>query len=104
MLWRMLAMVLIVLVFGAAAIFLARRVLPRIRGGAGKRLSVEETVYIGPKRSLHILRAGSKELLIAAAGERIALLTELGPSDEPQSDTNKEHIHQQGGIGRPTDR
>ena len=77
MLWKMLALVLIVLALGAAAVFVVRRVVPRIAGTAGKRISINETIYLGPKKALHLLQVGRQEFLIASTRDRISMLSEI---------------------------
>jgi flagellar biogenesis protein FliO len=77
LLWQMLAYVLLILVIGAVGIFLARRVLPRMRAVGGKRIQLVETVYLGPRQTLHLVRVGRKSLLVAGTRERISMLADV---------------------------
>jgi len=89
LLWQMLAYVLVILVLGAAAIIVVRKVLPRLRAATGKRISVLETVYLSPRQTVHLLQVGKQRFLVAGTRERISMLAELAgepgediPSDE----------------------
>lgn len=77
LLWQMLAYVLLILAIGAVGIFLARRVLPRMRAVGGKRIQLVETVYLGPRQTLHLVRVGRKSLLVAGTRERISMLADV---------------------------
>lgn len=84
-----LAAVLVILVLGAAAIFVVKRVLPRIGIAQGRRINVLETVYLGSRRSLHMVQVGDRTLLVGDTRERLGLLADLTGSVEtdesPQS-------------------
>lgn len=76
---RMLAAMVVILVLGVLAIVVIKRVLPRInriRPG-GKRVSVAETVYLGPRKSLHLVQVGGRKLLIASTKEQISMLADV---------------------------
>ncbi len=94
LLWQMLAYVLVILVLGAAAIVVVRKVLPRLRAATGKRISVLETVYLSPRQTVHLLQVGKQRFLVAGTRERISMLAEVAgePGDE---------IEQEGPAGEP---
>ncbi len=77
-----LAAVLVILVLGAAAIFVVKRVLPRIGIAQGRRINVLETVYLGSRRSLHMVQVGDRTLLVGDTRERLGLLADLTGSVE----------------------
>ena len=81
--WSVLASVVVVLLLGAAGIFVARKVLPRLRASSGRRLAVMESIYLGPRQTVHLLRVGTRRFLLASTRERISMLAELPEEAEP---------------------
>lgn len=81
--WQMLAAMLVVLVLGGAAVVVSKKLLPRLHGGAARSVAVLETVYLGPRKSLHLVRVGSKRFLLAGTKDQVRLLAEVtGSFDE----------------------
>jgi len=78
-----LAAVLVILVLGVAAIFVVKRLLPRIGVSQGKQVRVLETVYLGPRMNLYMVQAGERTLLVSGTRERLSLLTDLTGSVPP---------------------
>lgn len=74
---RAMLTVVIVIVLGIAAIFLSKKLLPRISNLQGKQIKIIETVHLGPRRSVHLLEIGSKQLLIGCTNENINTLADL---------------------------
>ncbi len=72
-----LGAVFVILVLGVVAILVIKRVLPRIGVTQGRRIHVLETVYLGPRRSLHMVRIGERILLVGATNEGLGLLSDL---------------------------
>jgi len=72
-----LAAVIVILVLGAAAIFVVKRLLPRLGIAQGRRINVLETVYLGSRRSLHMVQAGDRTLLVGDTRDRLGLLADL---------------------------
>ncbi len=88
--YRTLAYTLVILVLGGLALFLVKRVLPKVAAHAGKRVSVLETVYLGPRKTLHLLQVGSRRFLVAAGREQVRMLAEVTsafaePDDPPSA-------------------
>ncbi len=84
LLGQSLAAVLVVLVLGGVALFVAKRFLPRLGVGQGRRISILETVYVGPRKSLHLVEIGDRTLLLAGTRERLSLVTDLTGSVESE--------------------
>jgi len=86
---RMILAVCIVLGLGAAAVYLSKRVLPRIAHPAGREIRVVETACLGPRKALHLIEVGGQRLLIGSSSDRITMLTPVGdawldvPAREP---------------------
>ena len=79
-----LAAVLVILVLGVAAIFVVKRLLPRIGVSQGKQVRVLETVYLGPRKSLYVVRVGERTLLVSGTRERLSLLADVTGSLPPE--------------------
>jgi len=94
-----LAAVLVILVLGAAAVFVIKRVLPRLGISQGRRITVLETVYLGPRKSLYMVRVGERTLLVSGTRERLGLLADVTDAVPPEAPTPDE-----GGRPRPTAR
>ncbi len=75
--FKMILMVLFVFVFGAAAIYLSKKLLPRFSGLSGKRIRVIETVHLGPRKAVHLLKIGNQQLLIGSTNEKITRLADV---------------------------
>ena len=90
MFFRMMLMVLLVIILGAAAIYLSRKLLPRFAQLSGKRIRVVETVHLGPRKTVHLLRIGNQQLLIGSTNENITRLADvtgaLSEVDSPVSE------------------
>ena len=75
--FRMMLMVLLVIIMGAAAIYLSRKLLPRFTQLSGKRIRVVETVHLGPRKTLYLLKIGERQLLIGSTNENITRLADV---------------------------
>jgi len=75
--FKMLLSVFIVAALGVAAVVLSRKVFPRISSLQGKKIRITETVYLGPRRSVHLLEVGARQFLIGCTNENINTLAEL---------------------------
>ena len=75
--FRMMLMVLLVIILGIAAIELSRKLLPRFTQLSGKRVRVVETVHLGPRKTLHLLKIGNRQLLIGSTNENINRLADV---------------------------
>jgi len=75
--YRMMLAVLIVVVLGAAAIYVSKKLLPRITNLPGKEIRVVETVHLGPKKAVHVLEVGSRRLLIGSTSENVTKLADI---------------------------
>lgn len=72
-----LGAVLVILVLGGAAIFVVKRLLPRFGVSHGRRINVLETVYLGSRKSLHLVQVADRTLLVGDTRERLGLLADL---------------------------
>jgi len=74
---QMLASVLLIAVVGVVGYVVAKRVLPRLRRQGAGRLAVEETVHLGPGKSVHLMRVGARTFLVASTKDSVSLLSEV---------------------------
>ena len=75
--FKMMLMVLLVVVFGAAAIYLSKKLLPRFSRLPGKRIRVCETVHLGPRKAIHLIKIDEQMLLIGSTNENITKLADV---------------------------
>ncbi|PKL50691.1 MAG: hypothetical protein CVV39_01145 [Planctomycetes bacterium HGW-Planctomycetes-1] len=74
--FKMMFMVLLVVALGAAAIYLSKRLLPKLNL-PGKMIQVSETIHIGPRRAIHLIKVGKQTLLIGSTNDNITKLADL---------------------------
>jgi flagellar biogenesis protein FliO len=74
--YKMLVMVLLMLVLGAAVIYVSRKLLPKINL-PGKKIQIAETVHLGNRKSLHLVKIGSKTILVGSTNESITNLADV---------------------------
>ena len=86
LLYRMLAYMAIILVLGGVAIVVARKLLPRMGAARSENVSVVETVYLAPRKALHLVQVGSKRFLLARTRERVSMLAEVTGAFGQQDD------------------
>jgi len=75
--FRVVLAILLVVVLGAAAIYISKKFLPRIANLAGKKIHIIETVYLGPRKAVHLLKIGNRQLLIGSTSESITKLADI---------------------------
>jgi len=76
----MLAYAVVILVLGGAAIFVAKRYLPRARSAGGRRIRVLDSVYLAPRKQLHVLEVGPQRFLVASCRDSVTMISELKSS------------------------
>lgn len=74
--YKMIFMVLLVVFLGIAVIYVSKKLLPKLNL-PGKRIQVTETVHIGPRKSIHLIKIGKKTLLIGSTNENICSLADV---------------------------
>jgi flagellar biogenesis protein FliO len=91
--------VLFVLVLGIAAVFVSKKILPKITNLPGKEIHLVETAHLGPRKAVHLLEIGSRRFLIGSTNERINILADLNPMfmnpSNQETDDNFEKINDQ---------
>ena len=96
---KTLLAVLFVLVLGIAAIYVSKKLLPKITNLTGKEIHIVETVHLGPRKAVHLLEIGNRRFFIGSTNERISTLADLNSTFINQSsgevDINFEKINEQ---------
>jgi len=89
--------VLFVLVLGIAAIYVSKKLLPKITNLPGKEIHIVETVHLGPRKAVHLLEVGKRRFLIGSTNETINTLADLNPTlmdlSAQETDINFEKIN-----------
>ena len=86
---KMMFSVALVIVLGVAALYLSKKVLPKVTNAPGKEIHVLETAYLGPRKALHLVEVGHQRLLIGSTHESIAMLAHV---TDAWIDPSREHI------------
>jgi len=74
---RAMLAVLFVIVLGVGAIYVSRRLLPRIINAPGKKIRVVETAHLGPKKAVHMIEVGNRRFLLGSTAENITKLADI---------------------------
>jgi flagellar biogenesis protein FliO len=73
--FKMMLSVGLVLGLGGAALYLSKRVLPRVTQRDGKEIHILETAGLGPRKALHLVEVDGRRLLIASTNDHVTMLT-----------------------------
>jgi flagellar biosynthetic protein FliO len=96
---KSLLAVLFVLVLGAAAIYVSKKLLPKITNLPGKEIHIVETVHLGPRKAVHLLEISGRRFLIGSTNETINTLADLNSTMinqlAPDTEINFEKINAQ---------
>jgi flagellar biosynthetic protein FliO len=77
MFFKMMLSIVLVVVLGAAAIYISKKFLPRITNLPGKKIRIIETAHIGPRKMVHLVKIGNQRLLIGSTNENITKLADV---------------------------
>lgn len=80
--YQMAISIALVLGLGAIALWLSKKVVPRLSQTRGKHLKLVETLTLGTRAAVHIIEAGDRKLVIGVTGDRITRLAELNDFSE----------------------
>jgi len=75
--FKMMLSVLLVVVLGVAAIYISKKFGARITNLSGKDIRILETVHLGPRKTVHLLKIGNRRLLIGSTAESITKLADV---------------------------
>jgi flagellar biosynthetic protein FliO len=69
--------ILVIIVLGVAAVYVAKKVMPKVSAAMGKELRVVESINLGPRKQVYVVKVGTKKLLIGAASESVTFLADV---------------------------
>ncbi len=84
---KMMLAVFIVLLLGVAAVYVSKKLGSRIVNAPGKEIRMLETLYLGSRKSIHLIKIGNRRIVIGCTTDRITKLAEM-PDETEQSDKN----------------
>jgi len=74
---RAILAVLFVLALFIAAIYVSKKLLPKITNLPGREIRVIETVHLGSRKAVHVLEVNNRRFLIGSTNENISKLADL---------------------------
>jgi flagellar biogenesis protein FliO len=77
MFWRMMLAVLMVLVMGVAAYYMSRRLGGRIINLPSRQIRLVETLYLGSRKALHLIKVGDRSILVATTPTAVTRIADL---------------------------
>ena len=80
--YKMLLSILVVAGLGAGVVYVSKKLLPRISNQPGRQIRVIETHHLGTRKSIHLIAAGSRRLLIGSTSETITMLADVTDSGQ----------------------
>ncbi len=89
---KMMLSVLLVVVLGIAAVYVSRRLLPKLKNLPGRRIKVVETVHLGPRKAVHLLEIDNQCILVGSTNDRIIKLADITTSKMDFSTAYAERI------------
>lgn len=87
--FKMLLSIALVAVLGIAALYVSKKILPKVTNLPGKEIRVVETAYLGPRKMLHLVQVGNQKLLVGSTNETIATLAHI---DDAWLDMAKQEV------------
>ncbi len=80
---KMISALIVVLFCVYFGLFLLKRLTNRRKGksGAGSSLEVLDTAYVGPKKSISLVRVAGRSVLVGVTEQQISMLTELSAEE-----------------------
>ena len=74
---RTMLAVVFVVVLGAAALYVSKKLLPKIANRPSKEIRIVETVHLGPRKAVHLIEVGRRRFLLGSTNENIRKLAEV---------------------------
>jgi len=74
---RAILAILFVLALFVVAIYVSKKLLPKIANLPGKEIRIIETVHLGPRKAVHLLEIENRRFLIGSTNESITKLADL---------------------------
>ncbi len=95
-LYRAMVVVFFVVLLGIAAIYVSKKLLPKITNIPGKEIRILETIHLGPRKAIHLLEVCNQRFLIGSTNENIMKLADINsdltdPSTQ-QTDNGQKYL------------
>ncbi len=75
--YKMMFSVVLVIALGAGAIYISKKFMPKITKLSGKKIRIIETVHLGPRRAVHLMKVGGQMILIGSTNQSITKLADV---------------------------
>ena len=82
---KMMLAVGLIIAMGIGAIYFSRKLLPKIANLPGKKIQVLETVHLGPRKAVHLLRVGNQHILVGSTADSISKLADITDLEDMES-------------------
>jgi flagellar biogenesis protein FliO len=69
--------IVVLIVIGTAAIYAAKKWLPKMGLAKGKNITVMESVQLAPNRAVHLIQVGSQRFLLGSSNESVRMLADV---------------------------
>lgn len=76
---QMVAAVIVILVLGGVSLLVIKKFIPRLAVSTGKTISVVESIYLGPRLTVHLVDVAGQRFLLSSTRDRISMLAEVAP-------------------------
>jgi flagellar biosynthetic protein FliO len=76
--FRAILAVLFVLALFVAAVYVSKKLLPKITNLPGREIRIVETVHLGPRKAVHVIEIANRRFLIGSTNENVTKLADLG--------------------------
>jgi len=87
MLGMLLGYLAVIAILAGVAVFVVKRIFPRIGASqaGGRQIQVVETAHLGPRKTVFLLRVGSRKILVGSSREGMANLGDVTDAlEEPR--------------------
>jgi flagellar biogenesis protein FliO len=75
--YKFIFSIFLVIAVGTAAVYFSKRLGGKITRIRGKKVQVIETLYLGQRKALHLLKIGRREILIGSTNENINMIADV---------------------------
>ena len=75
--YKFIFSVFLVVAVGTGAIYFSMRLGGKIARISGKNVQIVETLYLGQRKALHLLKIGRREILVGSTNENINLIADI---------------------------
>jgi flagellar biosynthetic protein FliO len=74
---KLVTSTLAIIVLGVVAVYVVKRVMPKVSSAMGKELRVIESMSLGPRKQIHIVKVGRRKLLVGSGTDSVTCLADV---------------------------